>query len=87
MKEKTWRNKKAVGPSKPHSLTCWRRKRCWGRSYNEGGIIPGGLPSSVGVGDWDGQEEGHCIQDLDIEFVVRRQCCREATTLRYHCLW
>jgi hypothetical protein len=67
MKEKTGRNKKTVGPSKPHSLTCWRRKRCWGRSKKEGGIIPEDLPSIAG--DWGGQEEGHSSQDLDSEFA------------------
>jgi hypothetical protein len=65
MKEKTGRNKKTVGPSKPHSLMCWRRKRCWGRSKKEGGIILGDLPSIAG--DWDGQEDGHRSQDLHIE--------------------
>jgi hypothetical protein len=31
MKAKTERNKRTVGPSKPHSLTCWRRRGCRGR--------------------------------------------------------
>jgi hypothetical protein len=29
------RNKKAVGPSKPYSLKCWRRKGWWGRDKEE----------------------------------------------------
>jgi hypothetical protein len=38
-KEKQGGTKKTVGPSKPHSLTCWRRKRCWGRGKKEGESI------------------------------------------------
>jgi hypothetical protein len=69
MKEKTWRNKKTAGLSKPHSLTCWRRKAkgVGGEVRRRGEIIPGDLPSSAV--DWDGQEEGHRSQDFDIKFL------------------